>query len=199
MRILKNQRALDFLKVYNIPTLDYTEISGGHCVLDKLPCVLKVDSPKIFHKSDKKGVHIIHNKEHAHKTFNKLRKHGTVLHQQHVNGHHFVLQVLSPPKGRKSILIGLSGISTDIHDDFSVRQCPIKAVSANKMLKELISFSHVSNFNNKSTRLSVLEETLIYLSEIAVKEKIKTLEIDPFIINNKFGGVADAKIILHGD
>ena len=195
MCILTNQKALDFLKLYNIPTLNYKRVSGSHEVT-KFPSVLKLDSPHVLHKSERKGVHVVHHDAHAEKAFNKIRKHGQVILQQHVDGHELVLQILKPPKGRTSILLGLSGASIDVHKNFSTRRCPIKLNSARNMIHELCTFNYISTFKGKKTRINALERTLVALSELALKEKVKSLEIDPFILNHKLGGVADAKIVL---
>jgi len=195
MRTLTNQRALDFLKVYDIPTLDYTHVHDAHHI-SKFPCVLKIDSTKIIHKSEKSGVQIIHHAEHAQKHFPKLRKKGHVISQQHADGHEFVMQVVKPPKGKSLIMLGLAGVPIDVHDHFSVRTCPISLASAKKMIQELRGAEYVAEFNNKKSKLSYLEKTLVSLSKLAVREDFRSLEIDPFIVNHKFGGVVDAKIVL---
>jgi acetate---CoA ligase (ADP-forming) len=194
MKMLTNQNALDFLRLYDIPTLNYKSVSGHHEV-NKFPVVLKLDSPKIIHKSERKGVHIIHHKEHAKKSFHKLRKQGQVISQQHIEGHELTIQILKPPKGRSIILLGLSGIPLDIHETFSVRTCPIKLNSARKMIEELRSFDYISKFEGKKSRLDSLERSIVSLSNLAVKEKVKSLEIDPFVMNHKWGGAVDAKIV----
>ena len=73
LKVLKNQSALEILKIYSLPTFDYKKISGAHEVC-KFPTVLKIDSPSVVHKAERKGVHVVHHKEHAKKSFNKIRK-----------------------------------------------------------------------------------------------------------------------------
>ena len=195
MRTLTNQRALDFLKVYDIPTFDYKHVHGDHHIT-RYPCVLKVDSPGMIHKSERNVVHVVHHKEHAKTHFHKLRKKGHVIAQQHAEGHEFVLQVVKPPKGKALIMVGLAGVPIDVHDHFSVRTCPVSLASARKMIKDLRGADYITKFNGKKSKINFLEKTIVALSKLAVKEDIRALEIDPFILNHKFGGVADAKIVL---
>ncbi|MBT3940569.1 hypothetical protein HOD83_01535 [Candidatus Woesearchaeota archaeon] len=194
MRTLTNQRALDFLKLYHIPTMDYTPILGAHLIRN-FPCVFKVDSPKILHKAEHKVVHVVHHKDHAESKFHALRKKGNVISQRHVDGHEFVIQVFRPPRGKMLILLGIGGIPTDVHEHFSVRPCPVALGSARKMIDELRASEYITTFSGKKTKVSSLEKTIVALSKLALKENVKAIEIDPFILNHKFGGVADAKIV----
>jgi acetate---CoA ligase (ADP-forming) len=194
MEMLTNQKALDFLKLYNIPTLNYKRVSGSH-EITKFPSVLKLDAYHVLHKSERKGIHIVHHDVHAKKAFNKIRKHGHVISQQYIDGHELVLQIVKPPKGRSIILLGISGMPVDVHETFSVRTCPVKLNSARKMVNELRSYDYISKFNGKKSRLDALERSIVSLSNLAVKENVKSLEIDPFIINHKWGGAVDAKIV----
>jgi hypothetical protein len=194
MKLLTNQRSLDFLKLYHIPTLDYTQVSGSHEV-KKFPRVLKVDSPVIVHKAERRGVHVVHHKDHAYDKFSKLRKHGEVISQQHAEGHQFLIQVSKPLNGKKSLIVGMGG-SAKMHNDFSIRSCPIKPSSAKNMMQELRTYVEVLDFKGKKTRLAVLENALIAIAKVASNKEVQSVEIDPFIVNDKFGGVADAKIVL---
>ena len=192
MKLLTNQRSLDFLKLYHIPTLDYQNVSGAHQVKG-FPCVLKVDSSVIVHKAERRGVHVVHHKDHASKKFNKLRKNGSVISQQHVEGHHFMIQISKPPKGKSSLVIG---VGKSQRSDVIIESCPIKPSSVKNIMQELRTYSDVREFNNKMTRLSALESTLVALAKLASSKEVQSVEIDPFIVNDKFGGVADAKIVL---
>ena len=194
MKMLTNQEALDFLKLYNIPTLNYKRVSGAHEV-SRFPSVLKLDASHVLHKSERKGIHIVHHDAHAKKAFNKIRKHGHVICQQYIEGHELTLQIVKPPKGRNIILLGISGMPVDVHETFSVRTCPVKINSARKMINELRSYDYISKFNGKKSRLDALERSIVALSNLAVKEEVKSIEIDPFIMNHKWGGAVDAKIV----
>lgn len=196
MKILTNQQALEFLKLHGVPVLNYTPVSNPKAVRDQHPFVLKVDSPKMLHKSEKQGVVHIPDLKHVHKHFNRLRKHGGVIKQPFVAGHEFVIQLIKPPRDKASLILGFGGVSTDIHNDFSLRTCPIKPSSARKMIEELKTFNHFTNFKGNATRFDILENSLAKISELIKKEKIKSLEIDPFILNHKAGRVVDAKIVL---
>lgn len=197
MRTLLNQQALDFLNVHNIPVLNYTPIdSSSRISSSQHPFFLKVDSPAIVHKSERRGVYRVHHPSRAVDSFNKLRKHGKVIRQPLIEGHEFVIQLLRTPKGKTSLIVGFGGVSTDIHNDFSIRMCPISLGSARKMIEELRTFHHVNTFRSKDTRFDILEETIVKLSDLVRKENVKSLEIDPFILNHRTGRVVDAKITL---
>jgi acetate---CoA ligase (ADP-forming) len=197
MRTLTNQRALDLLKLYGVPVLNYTLVSNPQEITNnQRPFVLKIDSPSIIHKSERKGVVPVHDNKQLAKHFRKLRKHGQVIKQPLVKGHSFVIQVIKPTRGKLSLILGFGGVSTDIHNDFALRICPIKPSSAQKMIEELQTFNYFSEFEGKQTRFDVLADVLSKISILAKKEKLHSLEIDPFILNHKAGRVVDAKIVL---
>jgi len=198
MKNLTNQRALDLLKLYHIPVLDYSIVNNSKQVSkNERPFMLKIDSPTLIHKSERKdGVVRVYHPEHMEKHFTNMRKHGQVIKQPFVEGHEFIIQLIRPPKGKASLIVGCSGVSTDIHNDFSLRICPIKPSSAKKMITELQTINYFSKFNGKNTRFDILEDTLIKIGNLTKKESIKSLEIDPFILNHKAGRVVDAKILL---
>jgi len=198
MRTLTNQQALDFLKHYKVPVLDYTPVEHAEKLAKcKTPFVLKVDSSHIPHKKERNLVRFVHNLFDAQKHWHAIRKHGHVIKQRFHDGHPVVIQVVRSSGAKPSIVVGLSGISVDFHKDFVERQCPLSENDAREMLKELNVFSHIDNFNGSKTKLNYLEQTLMRLSEIAAKEPdLVALEVDPFMLSHCSGRVVDAKVIL---
>jgi hypothetical protein len=198
MKTLLNQEALDFLKLHEVQVLDYSEISSINDLYShRTPFVLKVSSKKIHNKSDKNLVKFVQNHAEAEQHWHNIRKHGTVIKQRHSLGHELLIQVVRGSSSKPSIIVGMSGVSVDFHRDFVERKCPVTENSAKKMLKDLGVYDHISSYTGKPTKIDYLARTIIQLSEIAVKESnLVALEVNPFILNNRSGKVADAKIVL---
>ena len=198
MRTLTNQQALDFLKHYKIPVLDYAQVEHAEKLARcKTPFVLKVDSSHIQHKKERNLVRFVHNLADAQKHWHAIRKHGHVIKQRFHDGHPIVIQVVRSSGAEPSIVVGMSGISVDFHKDFVEEQCPLSETDARGMLKDLNVFSHIDKFNGSRTKLNYLEQTLVRLSELAVREPdLIALEIDPFMLSHRSGKVIDAKVIL---
>jgi hypothetical protein len=76
--------------------------------------------------------------------------------------------------------------------------CPITQQDAEEMINELKAKKLLLGFRGeKPANMKILKNALVTASRIPEKHKdIEELDINPFIINDKTGKVADARIIL---
>ncbi|HIH33462.1 MAG TPA: acetyl-CoA synthetase, partial [Candidatus Diapherotrites archaeon] len=80
--------------------------------------------------------------------------------------------------------------------DYSLRICPINALDFEEMLSELKAKKVLEGFRGaKPVNKELLKELVLKTSEMLLKERIKELDLNPVIANEKEVLVADARII----
>ena len=195
MVTLLNQPAFRLLKKYKIPTADYKEVSSASKL--KFPVVLKASSPKIIHKTEKGAIAVCCTKKQAEDFLKKFRKKAKIIAQEKLDGVELIIGIKKDPTFRHTIMFGLGGIYTEIFKDVSFRACPVNKKQALEMIKEVKVYQLLKGARGKKPAdLNLLANIISNISQMAVKEDIKELDINPFIISGKQGKAADARIIL---
>ncbi len=199
MATLLNQKAFDLLREYNIPYLKYEEIKQSSDLKSKnYPGVLKINSPKIIHKTEKKAVRIVKNLEKAEDNFNEMRKIGQVVFQPFFGGRELIIGAKEDAAFGHVVMFGLGGIFAEVMKDVSFRVCPITKKDAREMISEIKGSKILDDFRGKKAAdKNFLADVLVRVSKMAVKENIKELDINPFIIKEgKNGKAIDCRIIF---
>ena len=120
-----------------------------------------------------------------------------ILVQEKIQGRECIIGIKKDPAFNHVILFGLGGTLTEIFEDISIRKCPISLKDAEEMIDELKSSKLFEEYRGEKVNTSLLQKTLVKISQIPQKYKnIQELDINPFIINEKVGKVADARIIF---
>jgi len=171
----------------------------------KAPLVLKIISPQAIHKTEIKGIRIVKTNEEIEKNFNellsiskrkKLKLDGIMV-QQFYEGEQLIIGINKDSVFGHVILFGLGGIFTEVLDDTSIRKCPINLKDAQEMIDELKASKIFQGFRGKKLNIEILKRTLVKISQIPQRhKKIKELDINPFILNDKSGRVVDARIVF---
>ena len=170
------------------------------------PVMLKLISPQALHKTEVKGIRKIECEEELVKEFNdliatakkrKLQLEG-ILVQEHVKGVETIIGLKNDPTFGHVILFGIGGVFVELLKDVSFRVCPITPQDAEEMINELKAKKLLFGFRGeKPVNMKLLKNTLVTASKIPEKHpQIEELDINPFIINDKTGKIADARIIL---
>ena len=170
------------------------------------PVMLKLISPQALHKTEVKGIRKIECEEKIIKEFNdllaiakkkRLQLEG-ILVQEHVKGVETIIGLKNDPTFGHVILFGIGGVFVELLKDVSFRVCPITTQDAEEMINELKAKELLFGFRGeKPVNLKLLKNALVTASRIPQKHpQIEELDINPFIINDKTGKVADARIIL---
>lgn len=203
---LKFQEAEKILKKYNIPLVKYYLVKNIKEAVKKAeflkyPVVLKIDSSKILHRTEVKGVRKdIYNQEELKKIFNQLSKIKNsegILIQKQIQGIQVILGGKRDPVFGPLVLFGLGGIFVETFKDISFRLAPLGRKDAKEMIKEIRGYEILKGYREqKSIDFKKLESLLISLSSLIINEKIKEIDLNPVIINGKENFVVDAKIIL---
>ncbi len=198
MRTLLNQDAFRLLRLYNIDTADYKIIHDSSELKNlSYPLVLKVNSPKIIHKTEQKAVQVLYSAKEVDDAFSKMRKMGEILYQPYIEGRQLILGIKKDPTFGQAIMFGLGGVFTEIFKDVSFRVCPISVLDARNMIQEIKAYKMLQDFRgDKAINFPLLEKTMAELSHLAVKENVLELDINPLIANEKNIKAVDARIVL---
>jgi len=171
----------------------------------KFPLVLKIISKKALHKTELKGVRIVHNKSGLEREFMDLMKivkkrklplEG-VLVQEYVEGEYVILGLKKDPVFGHVLAFGIGGVYTELLHDVSFRVCPISHKDAEDMIDDLRMKKLLEGFRGVKVNKIVLMKTMVQVSKIPLKyPDIKEMDINPFVINSKEGKVVDARMVV---
>jgi acetate---CoA ligase (ADP-forming) len=210
----ENRNALDFqeskeiMTLYGLDSVDVLEYEENMDLGNiKFPAVLKVDSDKVLHKTDKNGIILdIKNPDELIKLARKM--------QNDFSGEKIIIQPMLPRQtelilGIKKdeifgpvIVIGLGGIYTEIFKmiDFILPQTDIESIKA-FLLTSRIGFLFKETRGQKSYDAEELARIVSGISNFALEnnDDVAEFDINPLLIyNNTNGAIAvDIKIILN--
>jgi biotin carboxylase len=172
----------------------------------KFPLVLKIISLKALHKTEVKGVRIVNNSEELKKEYDDLCKTAKkkklplagILVQEFVKGEEVLIGIKYDNTFGHVIAFGVGGKYTELLKDVSFRICPITEEDAQSMIDGLRMRQLLYGVRgSKPVNIKLLKQVMVNVSKIPLKnKKIMELDINPFIISNKTGKVADARIVM---
>ncbi|MBI4170346.1 MAG: acetate--CoA ligase family protein [Candidatus Aenigmarchaeota archaeon] len=170
------------------------------------PIVLKIISKQALHKTDIGGVVIVKNEGELFGAFNnlvgiakknKIKTEG-ILVQEFLQGKEVIIGIKKDATFGHVLAFGMGGKYVEILKDVTFRVCSITKEDAEQMIDEL-KFGKIlfGARNEQPVNRNILVKTLIAVSNIPAKnKKIEELDINPFIVNDKMGKVADARIVF---
>ena len=121
-----------------------------------------------------------------------------ILVQEFCDGELLIIGIKKDPIFGHVLLFGMGGVFTEIFDDISIRKCTIEINDAQEMIDELKAKKIFYGFRGKKLNTALLKKTLVKVSQIPIKHKnIQEMDINPFILNEKDGVVADARIVFN--
>ena len=165
--------------------------------------VMKIISKQALHKTEINGVKIVEREFEKEFDFlvnlakkKKIKLDGILL-QEYLEGIELVIGIKKDETFGHVIMLGAGGILVELIKDVTFRVCPIDKKEAEKMINELKIKKLLYGFRGSSVNLEHLKKTIVSVSKIPIKNpNIKELDINPFIINEKYGKVADARIVF---
>jgi 3-hydroxypropionyl-CoA synthetase (ADP-forming) len=182
---------LNFLKSSGIPVAETRVIKAKP---DRFPIVLKANT--LGHKTEKKLVRVVHCPGNFDREFSDLSKEGEVLGQEMASGIELILGIQSDETFGKVIMVGNGGVFTEVLKDVAFRAVPLTKKDAKDMIMELKIFDALKGFRGKTYNLEILEDALMKLSKIAEESNIKSLDINPFMLNDKKGVAVDCRMFM---
>jgi succinyl-CoA synthetase beta subunit len=198
--MLNVSQSIDFLKLEGLPVVKTMRVNserGLRRAFDALkkPLVIKLNTAE--HKVDIKGVEMnINSFDEALKVFNRLsRISQEVVVQEQVKGLELSLGIKNDPVFKQVIMFGVGGVFIEVLNDVSFRVCPVTKAEAKQMINELRSAKLLKGYRGgESVDLDILASLIKKLSEIAVKNEIKELDINPLIASGKKILIVDARL-----
>jgi len=162
------------------------------------PCVLKLVSPKVIHKTEEGGVKIVHSPAELNETANSFLKRGKVLVQEKCDGIELFLGIKNDPSFGHVLLAGIGGIFVEIYKDVSFRVCPISKKDAEQMLDELKGKKLLEGIRGiKPVNRKALIDAMVSVSKLPEQIKgLEELDINPLFSNEKESVAVDARIVL---
>jgi len=205
MKTLMVNESLDFIGKY-LQTAKRYLVKDIADIKLKFPLVLKLVSPDAVHKTEFKGVRIVHDESSLKREFEdlvltakkrRLRFDG-VLVQDFIEGKEVIIGIKKDPAFGHVIMFGLGGIMVELLKDVSFRVCPITDSDADSMISDLKGKGLLTGFRGEpAVNLNLLKKILVKASYIPVKNaNIRELDINPLIINEKDAFVVDSRLLL---
>jgi len=198
MKILKEYEAESLLEKEKFPVIKRKLIKNKQELINAsksigFPLVLK-DITKL-HKTEKNAVIINIHKENLEESYKKLNS-KKVLMQKQEEGLQILIGIKKDPIFQHVLTFGSGGIYTEILKDVSFRVLPATKKEIKEMIKET-KISKLFNYRNNKIDVKKIINILIKTSNLVKKyPKIKELDINPLIANNKNVVIADARIVF---
>lgn len=201
---IPDEKAFLLLKKAKIPVAPFALVKKEKDLEKALkktgfPCVMKTSSKHIIHRTEADGIikNIKTNQEalEAFRKLMKIKNNEKVLIQKQLEGIETIAGIKDDPQFGLCLVFGLGGIYTEILKDVSIRACPIDLETAEEMIKEIKGNEILTGFRGKSVNLNSLKEALVNISKLAIKEKIKEMDINPLFCDEKGCQAADVRII----
>ncbi len=203
-KVLIGLEALNFVKKY-VKVAESKEFAAKKPVLNycqKFPCVLKLSSAKLIHKTEKSAVIKVVNKEHLSqvlKNFDKIKtKNCKYLVQEYIKGAELILGLKKDKSFGHVIVLGIGGVFVELIKDIQFRVCPITGKDAKDMISTIKSQKIFQGFRGKpKINKKKLVQSAVLLSKLAkTHPEIKELDINPLICDNKACKAADVRVVL---
>jgi acetyltransferase len=172
--------AFEILTAYGIPVPKFATVTGKDALsaaAEKVgfPCVLKVDSAEVVHKSDEGGVALgIEDAGALAKAFDSMadrfsgKKATYLLQEQRPAGREIIIGAKASPGLGSLILFGLGGVFVEVMKDVAVSVAPLSRPEAKEMMGEIKGYPMLQGLRGeKGVDLDAIEDLLLRVSKLA--------------------------------
>lgn len=175
------------------------------------PVVMKIESPDIHHKTDINGIKTgLESKAEIEDEFREMvervhrEKPGSqidgALIQEEIEGTEVAIGLKRDPQFGPMVMVGLGGIYIEALNDVSFGIAPISEEEAEMMIHELRSHEIFEGARGKEDIVEPVKDAIIRLGELGLNhEEIQEVDINPLIVNEGRGYVADMEVILDNE
>ncbi|MEM3162195.1 MAG: bifunctional acetate--CoA ligase family protein/GNAT family N-acetyltransferase, partial [Candidatus Bathyarchaeia archaeon] len=210
--VLCQNEALQFLKAYAIPVLEFAVAKTpeeAEAAASKLgyPVVMKAVSPQLIHKSKAGGVILnvwsedevkIFFEELARRVVDCNAEFKGVLLQPMIRdrGFELLLGAKRDLEFGSVIIFGTGGVNAELTRDISMGLPPLNQVLARRLIEGTRIYRSFTE-SHLHLNIRLLEETLVKFSQLVIDfPEIKEIEINPLIMTEKGVVAVDARIII---
>jgi succinyl-CoA synthetase beta subunit len=156
------------------------------------PYYMKLDIAE--HKTELNGVRLCRNLEEAGRNYKEMKKLGKIIVQKPVEGKEMILGIKQDEVFGRLLLIGFGGIDAEILKDISFRALPVDRDEIKKMLESLKLYPTL--VSRKKYAVENFIELVEKIAKLAEKHKIKEMDLNPVIINERDAYIVDARVSL---
>jgi len=172
------------------------------------PVAMKISSPDIPHKSDVGGVMLDVRQEDVRTKYNELVSHikesvpearieGVLVQQMAPPGHEVIVGLKKDTQFGHALMFGLGGIFVEVYRDVSFRIVPIDRNEALRMISEIKGYPILKGIRGKkSADIGAIADVLVSVSEMAEKENIVELDINPLMVDERGAVAVDARAMV---
>lgn len=174
------------------------------------PVAMKISSPDVSHKSDVGGVELNIAASDAKATYDKIisrikkavpdaRIEGILVQQMAPPGHEVIVGLKKDAQFGHALMFGLGGIFVEVYKDVSFRVTPIGIKEALDMISEIKGYPILKGIRGrKPADIDAIARVLVSVSELAQKENIIELDINPLIAGETGAIAVDARALIEG-
>lgn len=212
-------KALQVLEAYNIPVVDCylaknPDESKDISAKIKGPTAMKIESPRVLHKSDVEGIELNVTKENSSSAFKDIIRRvvsnvgsverdqidGVCIQPMIRKGHETIMGVTYDSNLKVHLInFGMGGKYVEIFNDVSRRIVPIDRSMAHRMIDETDYMGRLLEGprEERGCNTALIAEALIRLSQL-IKDfpEVEEVEINPFTIWEREGVAVDARLKL---
>jgi acetyltransferase len=216
-RLLLNLNEVkDILLSYGIPVIPTKVVQTDNEAVEiadfiGYPVVLKIDSQKVFHKTEMGGVHLnLRDQKSVREAFAQLGELAASLKDPKAQviiqpmvlerGYEMVIGAKKDPTFGSVIVFGTGGILLEAVEDYSIGLPPLNQTLVRRMMNKTKIYKHLLSQKSFESILRYVEEVLVRFSHLVIHfPHIKEIDINPFFISEDEGFVLDANILLEAD
>ncbi|MBI5480128.1 MAG: acetate--CoA ligase family protein [Deltaproteobacteria bacterium] len=192
-RYLSQAEAFDVLAAYGIPAPRLQQVASA-ADLDSataavgFPCVLKVDSAEVVHKSDEGGVALgLADRKALDAAFAAMRDRfaGTaatfVVQEQRPKGRELIVGVKACPGLGSLVMFGLGGVFVEVMRDVAFALAPLGRAEARAMMREIKGFPLLEGVRGEApVDLAALEDVLVRVARLGADfPAIAEMDLNP--------------------
>ena len=209
-RQILEPEAMAWLRDNQIPTLKFgvafsPDEAAKVCEDVGFPCVMKVVSPQILHKSEMGGVIIgIRDAASAKQAFETIKKRaegkdfqGVIIYPQISGAQEVLLGLVEDSQFGPVVAFGLGGIYTEIFHDIVLNIAPVNTAQATRMIQSIKGIKILQGARGaKPYDLDALARTISRFSELPfIYPEISEADLNPVFLLHEGLVVGDVRII----
>jgi acyl-CoA synthetase (NDP forming) len=212
-RILTEHEAKKLLAKYGVPVTEERLAGSADEAYDfamelGMPVAMKISSPDIPHKSDVGGVVLNVRREEVRTTYNEIISRikkaapnanieGILVQQMAPPGHEIIVGLKKDAQFGHALMFGLGGIFVEVYKDVTFRVVPIDKSDALDMISEIKGYPILKGIRGRMPAdIDAISRVLVSVSDMAEKENIIELDINPLIVSESGAIAVDARAMV---
>jgi acetyltransferase len=198
--------AFEILSAYGIPAPKVRALSGPEDLEAAaaeigFPCVLKVDSADVIHKSDEGGVVLgIENDEALKATFadmtGRFSDAAFVLQEQKPADREIIIGATESPGLGHLVMFGLGGVFVEVMRDVAFALAPLSRPEARRLMRSIKGFPILEGVRGEpAADLGAVEDLLLRVSRmVAEHPTIAELDLNPILVTPDGACAVDVRL-----